>query len=152
LGGVYGVGLTLAILSHLTACLIGLALAAGSLMILLERRGRAKQIAYWIALNFLPAAVLASLYFVDLRFLSELGGTPMSVLHGLGRLLAIGLGWPAKDNASVWIVWAPLIGLIAWQLKQERKSGEPLAVLLALIYLVPLICVLLMRPSFFAAR
>ena len=34
----------------------------------------------------------------------------MTVWHALGRLLALGLGWPAKDAASVWIVSMPLIG------------------------------------------
>ena len=34
----------------------------------------------------------------------------------------------------------------------ERKSEEPLAVLLAMIYLVPILCVVIMQPSFFSPR
>ena len=76
----------------------------------------------------------------------------MTVWHALGRLLALGLGWPAKDAASVWIVSVPLMGLIVWQLAAERKSEEPLAVLLTMIYLVPILCVVIMQPSFFSSR
>lgn len=152
LGVTYALALVLALLSHLTACLIWFPLAAGSLLLLAGRPERVKWISLWAALNFLPASVLAALYFLDLRFLTELGGNPMTVLHGLGRLLAMGLGWPAKDAASVWIVLAPLIGLIGWQVEAERKSGDPLWILLALIYLTPLGCVVLLQPTFFSPR
>jgi hypothetical protein len=144
--------LALALLSHLTACLIYFPLAVGSLITLVGRPGRVKWMSRWIALNVLPASVLAALYFFDLRFLTELGGPPMTVLHGLGRLLAMGLGWPAKDATTVWIALFPLIGMIVWQLAKEQKSGEPLPILLALIYLMPLVCVLLLRPVFFSPR
>jgi len=152
LGLVYGLALVLAILSHLTACLIWCSLAAGSLITLAQRPERGKWISRWIALNLVPASVFAALYFLDLRFLTELGGPPMTVWHALGRLLALGLGWPAKDVASVLIVASPLIGLIAWQLAAERKSEDPLAVLLTMIYLVPILCVVIMQPSFFSPR
>ncbi len=152
LGLTYGAALTLAMLSHLTACLIWIPLAAGSLITLAARPGRVKWISRWVALNFLPASVLGALYFLDLRFLRELGGPPMTVLHGLGRLLALGLGWPAKDAETVLVLVVPLIGLTAWQLATERKPAEPLPILLALIYLMPLLCVLLMRPVFFSPR
>jgi hypothetical protein len=152
LGLVYGLALVLAILSHLTACVIWFSLAAGSLITLAQRPERGKWISRWIALNLLPASVFAVLYFLDLRFLTELGGPPMTVWHALGRLLALGLGWPAKDAASVWIVAALLMGLIGWQLAAERKSEEPLAVLLTMIYLVPVLCVVIMQPSFFSPR
>jgi len=152
MGALYGCALVLAILSHLTACLIWFPLAAGSLIILARRPGRVKWFWLWAALNSLPAIALVALYFLDLRFLTELGGSPMSVFHGLSRLLALGLGWPAKDAITVWIVGLPVIALIVWRLADEKKSGEPLSVLLALIYLVPLICVLVMQPSFFSAR
>jgi hypothetical protein len=144
--------LVLAILSHLTACVIWFSLAAGSLIALAQRPERTRWISRWVALNFLPASIFAALYFFDLRFLTELGGPPMTVWHALGRLLALGLGWPAKDAASVWIVSVPLMGLIVWQLAAERKSEEPLAVLLTMIYLVPILCVVIMQPSFFSSR
>ncbi len=152
LGLVYGLALVLAILSHLTACVIWFSLAAGSLIALAQRPERTRWISRWVALNFLPASIFAALYFFDLRFLTELGGPPMTVWHALGRLLALGLGWPAKDAASVWIVSVPLMGLIVWQLAAERKSEEPLAVLLTMIYLVPILCVVIMQPSFFSSR
>lgn len=152
LGLVYGLALVLAILSHLTACLIWFSLAAGSLITLAQRPERVRWISRWIALNFLPASVFAALYSLDLRFLTELGGPAMTEWHGLGRMLALGLGWPAKDAASVWIVAVPLIGFIGWQLAAERKSEEPLAVVLSMIYLVPLLCVVLMHPIFFSPR
>jgi hypothetical protein len=152
LGLTYGLAMVLAILSHLTACLIWFSLAAGSLITLAQRPERGRWISRWIALNFLPASVFAALYFFDLRFLAELGGPPMTEWHALGRLLALGLGWPAKDAASVWIVAASLIGLIVWHLAAERKSEEPLSVLLTMIYLVPLLCVVLVQPSFFSPR
>jgi len=152
MGVLYGCALVLAILSHLTACLIWFPLTAGSLIIVARRPERVKWFWLWAAFNSLPAIALATLYFLDLRFLTELGGSPMSVFHGLSRLLALGLGWPAKDAITVWIVALPLIALIVWRLANEKKSGEPLSVLLALIYLVPLICVLVMQPSFFSAR
>ena len=152
MGALYGCALVLAILSHLTACLIWFPLAAGSLIVVASRPARVKWICLWAALNSLPAIALAALYFLDLRFLTELGGSPMSVFHGLSRLMALGLGWPAKDAITVWIVALPLIALIVWRLADEKKSGEPLSVLLPLIYLVPLVCVLVMQPSFFSAR
>jgi hypothetical protein len=152
LGLAYGIATVLAILSHLTACLIWFSLAAGSLITLVRRPRRVKWIALWMALNALPASVLAALYFLDLRFLTQLGGPPMTVAHGLGRLLAMGLGWPAKDAATVWVVLVPLIGLTIWHLAAERKSGEPLSILLALIYLMPLLCVFLLQPVFFSTR
>ncbi|MGA9039368.1 MAG: hypothetical protein WB421_02430 [Terriglobales bacterium] len=152
LGAIYGIALSLALLSHLTACLIWFSLAVGSLISLLGQPRRAQWISRWIALNLLPAAVLLTLYFLDLRFLTELGGPPMTVLHGLGRLLALGLGWPAKDAATVWIVLAPLMAFAVWQLAGERDAEQPLAMLLTMIYLLPLLCVLLMRPAFFSPR
>jgi hypothetical protein len=152
LGLTYGMAIVLAILSHLTACLIWFSLAVGSLITLVRRPRRVKWISLWMALNALPASVLAALYFLDLRYLTQLGGPPMTVAHGLGRLLAMGLGWPAKDAATVWVVLVPLIGLTVPQLAAERKAGEPLSILLALIYLLPLLCVLLLQPVFFSTR
>ena len=152
MGVLYGCALVLAILSHLTACLIWFPLAAGSLIIIARRPARVKWFCLWATFNSLPAILLATLYFLDLRFLTELGGSPMSVFHGLSRLLALGLGWPAKDAITVWIVALPLIALVVWRLADEKKSGEPLSMLLPLIYLVPLVCVLVMQPSFFSAR
>ena len=152
LGLCYGTALVLAILSHLTACLIWFPLAVGSLISLADRPGRLEWITLWIALNFLPASVLTALYFLDLRFLAQLGGPPMTMLHGLGRLLALGLGWPTKDAATIWIVVVPLMGLILWQLAAERKSQEPLSLFLPLIFLMPLLCALLLQPAFFSPR
>ena len=76
----------------------------------------------------------------------------MSVLHGLGRLLALGVGWPVKDAATGWIVIALLAGLAVWQLVAEQKAGEPLALLLGLIYLMPFLCAVLIQPEFFSPR
>jgi hypothetical protein len=76
----------------------------------------------------------------------------MTVLHGLGRMLALAIGLPAKDAATVCVVLIPLIGLTIWQLTAESKAKEPLAILLALIYLVPLACMLLLQPAFFSPR
>jgi len=152
LGAIYSAGLVLALLSHLTAAFIWFALAAGSLIAVARRTERRKWIGQWVAFNTLPAAALLALYVFDLRFLSELGGSPMSVMHGLSRLLALGLGWPAKDAISVWILLLPLAGLIGRHLLQEKESGEPLAILLAAIYILPLLCTLAMRPTFFSSR
>ena len=152
LGLTYGMAMVVAILSHLTACLVWLPLTLGSLLVLLERPGRMKWLLRWAGVNLLPAFVLAALYFFDLRFLTELGGQPMTVLHGLGRMLALAIGWPAKDAATVCVVLVPLIGLTIWQLTAESKAKEPLAILLALIYLVPLACMLLLQPAFFSPR
>jgi len=151
-GAIYSAGLVLALLSHLTAALVWFALAAGSLIAVVGRAERRKWIGQWAAFNTLPAAVLLALYFFDLRYLSELGGSPMSVMHGLSRLLALGIGWPAKDAISVWILLLPLVGLIVWHLLREKKSGEPLSILLAAIYILPLLCTLAMRPTFFSPR
>ena len=152
LGLTYGMAMVVAILSHLTACLVWLPLTLGSLLVLLERPVRMKWLLRWVGVNLLPAFVLAALYFFDLRFLTELGGQPMTVLHGLGRMLALAIGWPAKDAATVCVVLVPLIGLTIWQLTAESKAKEPLAILLALIYLVPLACMLLLQPAFFSPR
>ena len=152
LGLFYGFGLVLAILSHLTACLIWLPLAAGSLFVIARRPARVKWLSLWAALNTFPAIVVVALYFLDLRFLTELGGSPMSVFHGLSRLTALALGWPLKDAITVWIVSVPVICLIVWRLAKEEKSGEPLSILLSLVYLAPLVCVLILRPSFFSPR
>ena len=51
LGLVYGLALVLAILSHLTACVIWFSLAAGSLITLAQRPDRTRWISRWIALN-----------------------------------------------------------------------------------------------------
>lgn len=152
MGVLYGCALTLAILSHLTACLIWFPLAAGSLIVIARRPAQLKWLWLWAVFNSLPAMVFVTLYFLDLGFLTELGGSPMSVFHGLSRLLALGLGWPAKDAISVWIVAVPVMALVVWRLADQKKSGEPLGVLLPLIYVVPLVCVLVMQPSFFSAR
>jgi hypothetical protein len=152
LGFTYGLALSLALLSHLTACLIWFPLAAGSLITLARRPGRIKWISWWLGFNLLPAGVLVALYFLDFRFLTELGGAPMFVLHGLGRLLALGIGWPAKDAATGWIVIALLASLAIWQLVAEQKAGEPLALLLALTYLMPFLCAVLIQPEFFSPR
>jgi hypothetical protein len=152
LGLIYGLSLSLALLSHLTACLIWFPLAAGSLITLSRRPRWVKWISWWLGLNVLPATLLAALYFLDLRFMKELGGAPMSVLYGLGRLLALGVGWPAKDAVTGWIVAGLLVALAIWQLAAEKKTDEPLALLLALIYLMPFLCALLIQPEFFSPR
>lgn len=157
LGMLYATAVALAILSHLTACLIWFAMAVGSFIVIAGRPvacrpERWKQIALWIALNALPTAVLAVLYFVDLRFLTELGGTPMTLPHALGRLFALAVGWPGKGAVTVCIILAPLIVLILRQLVTEEKSGEPLAILLGWMYLTPLICMLGLRTLFFSSR
>lgn len=152
LGLTYGLAVVLAIVSHLTALLIWLALAAGSLILVARRPGRGKWIARWIGINLLPLCVFAALYLFDLRFFTELGGSPMTVLHGLSRLLALGLGWPLKDAVTVWIVMGPLLGLLLWQMAEEEKRGEPLSILLSLAYLIPPLCALMFQPTFFSPR
>lgn len=149
---IYAAGLILAILSHLTSVLICFPLAAGSLVILLERRQRIRWAARWFAINALPGAVFAAIYFFDLRFLIEMGGEPMTVSHGLSRLLALSLGWPGTGTRTIWILAAPLLGLLAWRLARERKSGEPLWLALVLIYAMPAVCMLVLKPGFFAPR
>lgn len=148
----YAVGLILGFLSHLTALLIWFPLAAGSLVILAERPGRRQWIARWVLLNSLPASALAALYLLDLRFLTEAGGQPMTVSHGLARLLALGLGLPGTDTAAVWVLLLPTIGLLGWELAKARKSGEPLWLALLLIFLMPGVCVLVLHPGFFSPR
>jgi len=153
MGLAYGLALVLAILSNLTACLIWLPLAAGSLLIFMGRPGRVKSALLWIAINVLPASVLTALYFLDLRHLPPLGGGPrMTLAHGLGRLLSLALGWPARDALTVWIVLIPLIALTVWQLAAIRKAGDPSWILLALIYLMPLACILFIKLAFFSPR
>jgi hypothetical protein len=152
MGLTYGLALVLAVLSHLTACLIWFPLACGSLLILMGRPGRLKSVLMWIAINLLPTTVLAALYFLDLRHLTPLGGPPMTLVRGLGRLLALALGWPAKDAVSVLIVLVPLVGLTVWQLGAVRKSGDSSWILLALIYVMPLTCMLFLKPAFFTPR
>jgi hypothetical protein len=152
LGLVYSGALMLALLSHLTAGLVWLALALGSLLVVARRPDPGKWIARWCALNLAPCCLAAVLYFYDLRFFAELGGSPMSVPHGLSRLLALGLGWPARDAWSVWFLALPLVLVIIGRLVQEEKAGEPLAVLLALACLLPPLGALLLQPSFFSPR
>jgi uncharacterized membrane protein len=152
MGLTYGLALVLAVLSHLTACLIWLPLAAGSFLIFMGRPRRIKSASLWIAINALPAGVLTALYFLDLRYLTPLGGPPMTPAHGLGRLLSLSLGWPARDAVTVWIVLLPLLGLTVWQLAAMRKSGDSSWNLLALIYVMPMVCMLFLRPAFFSPR
>jgi hypothetical protein len=152
MGLTYGLALVFGVLSHLTACLIWFPLAGGALPILMGRLGRMKSVLLWIAMNILPASALTALYFLDLRHLTPLGGPPMTLAHGLGRLLALSLGWPAKDTWTVLIVLVPLVGLTVWQLAVVRKSGDPLWILLALIYVMPLVCMLFIQPAFFSPR
>jgi hypothetical protein len=152
-GLTYGFALALAVLAHLTACLIWVPLAVGSLVILMRRPERVKLALLWTAINLPPAVVLAGIYFLDLRHLTELGGGPsMTLAHGLGRLLSFALGWPAKDALSVLLVLAPLVSLIVWQLLALRKSGDSSWILLPLIYAMPLACVLFLQPAFFMPR
>ena len=152
MGLTYGSSLVLAVLSHLTSCLIWLPLAAGSFLIFMGRPGRIKSASLWIAINALPAGVLMALYFLDLRYLTQLGGPPMTPAHGLGRLLSLALGWPPRDAVTVWIVLVPLLGLTVWQLAAMRKSGDSSWNLLALIYVMPMVCMLFLRPAFFSPR
>ena len=152
LGLTYSTALAFAILSHLTACLIWFALAAGSFIVVARRANRIRSISLWIALNSLPAGVLALLYFFDFRFMRELGGNPMPVLHALARLLALAVGWSGKEAVTVWIVLVPLVILIFWHLADEEKKGEPFPIFLGFIYLTPLICVFALRTIFFSSR
>lgn len=152
LGLVYGVASVFAILSHLTSCLVLLPLSVASLLIVVNRPKRLRWISVWFALNLLPGCVFAALYFLDLRFVVPMGGDPMSVGHGLGRLLALGIGWPRTDSITIWIPMLPLIGLMVWQLAADHKSGATIPTLIAPIYLVPLVAVALVRPQFFSPR
>jgi hypothetical protein len=152
MGLTYGLALVLAVLSHLTACLIWFPLAGGSFLILMGRPGRLKSVLRWIAINLPPAIALAVLYFFDLRHLELLGGPPMTLAHGLGRLLALALGWPATDSMTVMILLAPLAGLMVWQLRTLRKSGDSSWILLAMIFVTPLACMLTLQPAFFTLR
>src|SRR5579862_1715810 len=54
LGLTYGMAIVVAILSHLTACLVWLPLALGSLLEMLERPGRMKWMLRWVGVNLLP--------------------------------------------------------------------------------------------------
>lgn len=152
LGLLYGLASAFAILSQLTSCLVWLPLSAASLLMVGNRPNRTRWIWLWAALNLLPGLALAALYFLDLRFVTPMGATPMTVGHGLSRLLALGIGWPAKDAITVWIPMAPLIVLIARQLRIENESGATLPMLIAPIYLIPLVGVVFVRPLFFSAR
>ena len=152
LGLLYATASAFAILSHLTSCLVCLPLWAASLLIVINRPKRIKWISLWIALHLLPGCVLGALYVLDLRFLVPLGAEPMSVAYGLSRLLALGVGWPAKDAITIWIPMLPLIALVVRQLALEHKSGTTLPTLIAPIYLVPLVGVALVRPLFFSPR
>ena len=152
LGLTYSVGLIVGLLSHLTALLIWFPLAAGSLVVLVERPGRMRWIARWVVLNSLPASALAALYFFDLRFLTEAGGQPMTVSHGLARLLTLGLGLPGTGTTAVWLLLLPVIALIGWELARARKSAEPLWLALLLIFCMPGVCVLVLHPGFFSPR
>jgi hypothetical protein len=118
----------------------------------MERPQRTQWIARWIALNSLPAGVLAALYYFDLRLLTEAGGQPMTVSHGLARLLALGLGVPGRGTMTAWLLLVPLVAIMAWQLAKQRKSGEPLWLALALVYAMPAVCVLVLHPGFFSPR
>ena len=152
LGLVYGVASVFAILSHLTSCLVLLPLSVASLVIVINRPQRVRWIVFWITLHLLPGCVFAALYFFDLRFVIPLGADPMSIAHGLSRLLALGIGWPGEGAITIWIPMLPLIGLVVWQLAVEHKSGSTLPTLIAPIYLVPLVAVVLVRPQFFSPR
>ena len=152
LGVGYGLGMVLGILSHLTAILIWAPLAAGSLILLLARGGGVKAAVRWAAVNTLPAMVLLALYFLDLRYLEQLGGAPMTMAHGLGRLLALTMGWPGKDVASSLIVLVPLALICLLQVVELREAGDAMWLLMMLIYAVPVVCILLLKPAFFSPR
>jgi hypothetical protein len=152
LGSIYGIASAFAILSQLTSCVVWLPLLVASLLMVANRPERTKGISLWVALNLLPGGVLVALYFLDLRFVTPMGATPMSVAQGLSRLLALGIGWPAKDAITVWTLMVPVIVLIAMQLRRENRSGAMLPTLIAPIYLVPLVGVAFVRPLFFSPR
>lgn len=152
LGLIYGIASAFAILSQLTSCVVWLPLLAASLLIVVHRPERMKWISLWVALNLPPVGALAALYFLDLRLVTPMGATPMSVARGLSRLLALGIGWPARDAITVWIPMVPLLVLIGWQLREENRSGATLPTLIAPIYLVPLVAAAFVRPLFFSPR
>jgi len=151
-GLIYALSLCFAILSHLTACLVWLPLALGSMLILLTNKPRVRPLLSWLLLNLPPAATLLTLYMLDLRYLIPLGGPPMTLAHGIARLLALALGWPARDALSILLFAVPLVLLIAWQLNTFRRQHNPLWPLLTLILLTPIACAFVFQPSFFSPR
>ncbi len=152
MASVYGVAMGFAIVAHLTACLVWLPLGLGVLVICGTKERRWVWVVKWVGANVVPAGVLGALYFVDIRWITPLGGPVMTPMHGMLRLAALALGWPGRDAYSVLVVLVPVAGVIVWQLVRMVRRGEVTWVIVGLILVMPVVCAVVLKPAFFSPR
>jgi Dolichyl-phosphate-mannose-protein mannosyltransferase len=116
-GAALSICCALAILSHITGIMVWLGIAAALLL-----TGRRKTGAGWIIWpNVLPAAVVATLYFLDIRHWSRAGGPPNTwhtPLEAAGALVGCKPGWIAAAAAGL------MLAIYIAQVLQLRRRGN----------------------------
>ena len=112
----FSLSVAMGFLSHLTFLSFYLAALLWSGYRLMKSRPGFRQIAITALLcNVIPLALLATLYFVDVRDLTIVGGTsPVFIpLNIYGCALAWALGTPTTDYAILWMCIAAVVVLNA---------------------------------------
>jgi hypothetical protein len=105
-----------------------------------------------LALHALPAAVLAALYAVDLRFMVVGAGNPTDLLGLATRIFAFGFGAPLTPWAALPTAALVAVGFAA-ALRQRRRAGDGrwLGDLVTVV-LAPLAVFALFQPDVIAVR
>ena len=108
----FSLSVAMGFLSHLTFLSFYLAALLWMGYRLMKARPGFRQIAMTMLLcNAIPLALLATLYFVDVRHLTIVGGTSplFTPLNVYGSALAWALGTPSADYAILWVCIAAVV-------------------------------------------
>src|SRR5262249_17303064 len=133
----------LGVLSHLTFAFALAAAAAWALVELARRRIRPGAVD--LALLALPAALLAFLWLVDIRFQAVGGAPDAGLATSLGKLLRAIFALP---RGPLELLAIPYLGLAAAELVRLARERASRAVFFAALYLVPVASLLVWLPSY----
>lgn len=133
----YALGASLGFLSHLGfATVFASFLAWSAFDVLSSRGGRVHSLARHAAVHLMPAATIALLYLLDVRFLEVAGGPPVTTVSSwlaAGALLVGGArGWLAAGVALV------TAGCVATELARMFRDGESESLFFAFVLFFPL--------------
>ena len=152
MGIVYGVAVGFGVLSHLTAVLVWGPLAVGSLVYVLMGKGKVRGVLGWVGMNLIPAGVMGWLWWVDLREVQALGGPAMGLGHGMARLMALSFGWRGCGGGRVCILVVGWGMVVVWQVWVWVREGNWLGLGVGLVAVMPVVCMVVVTPTFFSPR